>query len=514
MKSAFGARGIMKNLWIRSVLVTLSISGLPVMAQTTPPPASPPVTKPASEEPAGPWARAAIQLMIDKGLFVGYPGGTFDWTQAMSRQEAAMLIARLIAQYGLDKFNPEEIALMQRAIGELQNALRATEARLQTQILELQRQIGALQQAQTDDTAQLEARVEALEVQVARLLEIINALGTGSSSADLTDALGRVDALTARLGELERRQRELEAQIGTAERAGTPETVEPQRQELGGVQTEMKRLEEELRALQTRVTTLENRVAQLTQENQALAARIAALEARGSTSGVTQNANNTQTVTINLGGLGDLQRQSSEGLERLRTEIETLNKRITDLEKRVSALETRVTDIETRLSALEAAVREALQAARDALKAAQDAQRRFDYLLPVRAPFYIGVVVNRTFPLAGAQGRVIFGHDAILDNIGLRGNVEFSATPGAAPLSFSADLTSRFSLGASDGYVGAGLGVMFFDPLTLGFSELLVGMNYRLFHNVAVFVEARLTSIFDANNTNLGAIDFGLQFRF
>jgi predicted nucleic acid-binding Zn-ribbon protein len=503
-----------KYQWIKTAFVVLSVSGVPVMAQTAPPSAPPPVTKPASEDPVGPWAQAAIGLMIEKGLFVGYPGGSFDWTQAMTRQEAAMLIARLIAQYGLDKFDPEEIAVMQRAIAELQNALRATETRLQTQILELQRQIGALQQAQADDDAQLRARVETLEVQVQRLLEIIGALETGSGSADLTDALRRVDALSTRLDELERRQRELTAQIGAAERAGTPDTVQPQRQELGDVQTEMTRLNDELRALQTRVSTLENRVTQLTQENQALGARIAALEARGGGGGATQNANNTQTVTINLGGLGDLQRQSAEGLERLRSELETLNKRVTDLEKRVSALELRVTDLETRLSALEAAVREALQAARDALKAAQDAQRRVDYLLPVRAPFYVGVVVNRTFPLAGAQGRVIFGHDAILDNIGLRGNIEFSATPGAAPLSFSADLTSRFSLGASDGYIGAGLGVMFFDPLTLSFSELLVGMNYRLFHNVALFVEARLTSIFDANNTNLGAIDFGVQFRF
>jgi predicted nucleic acid-binding Zn-ribbon protein len=507
----------MKKQWIQIAFVALTISGVPVMAQTAPPSAPSPVTKPTPEDPVGPWAKAAIQLMIEKGLFLGYPDGSFDWTQALSRQEAALLIARLIEQYGLDKFNPEEIVAMQNAIQELQNALKATEARLQTQILELQRQIGALQQLQGSDSSQLETRVEALEVQVARLLELINALETGSSSAGLAGNAQQIEALNARLNELEARQAELEAQInGSNPQIATSQTVEPQRQELTRVQAEIKRVSDELRAAQERIAALEKRVEQLAQENQALAARIAALEARGANGqgGVNQTANNTQTVTINLGNLGDLQRQSAEGQERLQRELERLELRITDLEKRITAIEARLNAIEARLAALEKAVQDALQAAREALRVAQNAQQSLDRLLPVRGAFYVGLVANRTFPIDGAQARIVFGHDAILDNIGLRGNVEFSALAGTAPLSFSADLTSRFSLGATDGYVGVGLGVMFFDPLTLGFSELLVGMNYRIIYNLAVFVEARLTSIFDANNTNLGAIDFGLQFRF
>jgi chromosome segregation ATPase len=653
-----------KNQWIQIAFVILSFSGVPVMAQATSPTTPPPVTTPAGENAPGPWAVAAIQLMIQKGLFIGYLDGSYDWTKPMTRQEAAVMIARFIEKYGLDKFNPEEIAVMQSAITELQKALLATEEKLQKQILELQRQIGGVQQLQADDSAQLEARVEKLEVEVARLLEIIDALKTSSSNADLTEALERVDALTARLeelearqtalegqirdgqpqnttpsndrlnelelrqakleeqiqsarvenattqnsrlnelelrqielgeqiqaarvenattqnarlnelelrqieleaqiqalqpqntaaqnarlNELEARQRELEAQMKTGQpqtttpQTATPQTTQPQRQELGQIEAEIKRVSDQLRAAQDRIAALEKRVEQNAQENQALATRIAALEARGATgstagqtttgqSGVNQSANNTQTVTIYLGNLGELQRQTTETLKNLQPEIDKLDARVTDLEKRLTVIETRLTEIETRLTALEKSIQEALKVAQEALKTAQDALKaaqealqlardtlkglqRFDQLLPNRGAFYVGIVANRTFPIAGAQGRVIFGNDAILDNIGLRGNVEFSTISGTAPLNFSADLTSRFSFGASDGYVGVGLGVMFFDPLVLGFSELLVGMNYRIFYNIAVFVEGRLTSIFDANNTNLGAIDFGLQFRF
>jgi hypothetical protein len=135
-----------KNQWIQIAFVILSFSGVPVMAQATSPTTPPPVTTPAGENAPGPWAVAAIQLMIQKGLFIGYLDGSYDWTKPMTRQEAAVMIARFIEKYGLDKFNPEEIAVMQSAITELQKALLATEEKLQKQILELQRQIGGVQQ--------------------------------------------------------------------------------------------------------------------------------------------------------------------------------------------------------------------------------------------------------------------------------------------------------------------------------------------------------------------------------
>jgi predicted nuclease with TOPRIM domain len=484
-------RSFMKHHWMQWVVVLVCWTGSSALAQTAPQPAPPTPTQVEPEEPAGPWARAAIQLMFEKELFIGYPEGNFDWTKPMTRQEAAVLIARLITQFGLDRFNPEEIALMQRAIGELQSALQSLETRLRTQLQSLQQQL----EAQAEDSAQLNARVKILEVQVERLLEIIAALRTGATGADVAQTTQRIEVLTTRLAALEQRQAELERQL---QQPGN--TTEP-RQELQRVQTEIARLNEELRVLRERLSALETRVNELTAEHQALAQRIAALEARGAT--VTQTVNNTQTVTINL---GDLQRQSAESLERLQRLIDDLDTRLNALEKRVTTIEERLTLIEARLRALERALQ-------DALSAARDAQARTERLEPVRAPFYIGLVANRTFPLAGAQGRVIFGNDSILENLGLRGNVEFTFG-GATPGSVSLDLTARFSLGAADGYIGMGGGVLFFDPLILPFSELLIGANYRILHNVAVFLEARIATIYDPVNTNLGALDFGLQFRF
>lgn len=61
------------------------------------------------DEPAAPWAQEAVEILIKKGVFIGYPDGTFRWKQPITREEAAIALYRLLAAYGIDQLSPEEI---------------------------------------------------------------------------------------------------------------------------------------------------------------------------------------------------------------------------------------------------------------------------------------------------------------------------------------------------------------------------------------------------------------------
>ncbi|AFD26411.1 hypothetical protein DGo_CA2484 [Deinococcus gobiensis I-0] len=90
--------------------------------------------------------------MTQRGLFIGYPDGQFDWCSAITRQEVAQVLARLLAQLPANQttFNPEELATLTRGVQEALaglEALRAEQAAQNQAITELQTQVQALQEA-------------------------------------------------------------------------------------------------------------------------------------------------------------------------------------------------------------------------------------------------------------------------------------------------------------------------------------------------------------------------------
>ena len=100
----------------------------------------------------GTWAKAAIDLVTQRGLFIGYPDGQFDWCSAITRQEVAQVLARLLAQLPANQttFNPAELATLTRGVQEALTgleALRAEQAAQNQAITELQTQVQALQEA-------------------------------------------------------------------------------------------------------------------------------------------------------------------------------------------------------------------------------------------------------------------------------------------------------------------------------------------------------------------------------
>ncbi len=75
--------------------------------------------------PAGHWARAGVTLLIQKGLILGYPDGTYRGNQAITRYQAALIFARLLRQGVLQlpgvqaQLTPADLQVLARAFGEL-----------------------------------------------------------------------------------------------------------------------------------------------------------------------------------------------------------------------------------------------------------------------------------------------------------------------------------------------------------------------------------------------------------
>ncbi|MDR7440067.1 MAG: S-layer homology domain-containing protein, partial [Armatimonadota bacterium] len=54
--------------------------------------------QPFADVPTNHWAYDAIAELAAKGLIEGYPDGTFKGSQALTRYEMAMVVARIIAR--------------------------------------------------------------------------------------------------------------------------------------------------------------------------------------------------------------------------------------------------------------------------------------------------------------------------------------------------------------------------------------------------------------------------------
>lgn len=90
-------------------------------AQVTVLPGTPAQVNRALSEAPGEWADAAIELVVSRGIYIGYPDGSFGWRDEITRAEMAVVIARLIQSYGLDDFDASELVVLRRAVAELQD---------------------------------------------------------------------------------------------------------------------------------------------------------------------------------------------------------------------------------------------------------------------------------------------------------------------------------------------------------------------------------------------------------
>lgn len=167
-----------------ALLLTLLLIPAAAHAQTTP---AAPTNITLTDVPAGHWSREAIMVLINKGLLLGYPDGTFKGDQPISRYEVAVILNRLIQSGLLTKTNFDATEL-QAISGALQETV--------DEIAKLQGQVGTLQANQASQDAQIQsnaAKIEDVQAKVDDLSKTVRAL----PNANTTDpaVLERLQAL-------------------------------------------------------------------------------------------------------------------------------------------------------------------------------------------------------------------------------------------------------------------------------------------------------------------------------
>ncbi|GAA6736274.1 S-layer homology domain-containing protein [Thermus oshimai] len=430
----------------------------------------------AQDPPPAPWAEEAVQILVAKGVFIGYPDGTFRWKNPLSREEAALALYRLLAAHGLDGLTPEEVQRIKEAVDRLLQDREALEQGLQ----DLRRELEALK---TQPQENLLPRVQALEE---RLLQAPQA---GPLEERLKGLEERLKALEEGLKGLQAAQAALEAQA---------------------LQERLNELEEQARALGERLGAQEAQGQDTAAQLQALKERVEALEKEK-----TQLTARTEELSQALKDLPEAQKLLQDAQNRL----EALENRVRGLEDRLGTLEERVKGLEEHLKALEDGARaqgnrqeeveKRLRALEEEVKSLREA------LLPQRAALYLAFGFYRGDVDGRLYGRLSLGHDALYGPLGLRASYEGEVQNPTGPDSLlSADLTLRATLGPVDGYFGVGGGAYFARNPALGFGQLLIGADLRLFPFLAFFLEGHQRFLFDGQMGQRSTLAFGLQFRF
>ncbi len=431
-------------------LLALTTGGQ-ALAQVVPVPASAETVAAALAEAPGEWAEAAVEVVVSRGLYIGYPDGTFGWRDDITRAEMAVVLARLIASFGLDALDPDSQALLREAVGNL-------DAELGGALEELARLRA--------DLAAQGGRIEDLSAADAALAQQVAGLG-----GDVDDVQGRLTAL--------------ELALATLRGVATGDELAALESELEGLSAGAAALAARLDALEAAAPAEADPSAEgLTELRDALwqlEARSAASEERLAAAEIAIDAlAGTGAPGVDTTGL-------FEGLGRVTALQADVELRVDDTEERLDALEDRVDELAGRMD-------EALEA-----------------LIPERGGFYVSLAVMGADPTSGILGRVAVGHDAVLDNIGFRVAYEHAFGPMAS--NASGAITYTAAMGRSDAYLGVGAGVAF-EAAPVIFGEMLVGVQYRVARHLAVFVEGRYRPYFDGTNDQFGGVGGGVQFRF
>ncbi|WP_019010549.1 S-layer homology domain-containing protein [Deinococcus aquatilis] len=169
----------------KSLLVLTAALSFGFAAAQDTAPAAPAQAPTLTDVPAGHWAKDAIDRLVERGIILGYPDGTFRGTQNLTRYEAAVIIARVLDQIrtGEVVVAPNEGGITAEDLTALQNAIQELAADLTA----LGVRVSDLEEnaVNRDDFTRLEARVEEL------------AGATGDETA-ITGIQTQIDELSAR----------------------------------------------------------------------------------------------------------------------------------------------------------------------------------------------------------------------------------------------------------------------------------------------------------------------------
>lgn len=304
----------MRKLFTTLAFVSLITLAASAAAQVETGPATPDQVQRALNESPGSWAEQAIELVVSQGLYIGYPDGSFGWRNNISRAEFAVVLARLISTYGLDRFSPDELTILRNAADELRVDLEGVTGRLDGQ----QQQIDELRATQ----AALEATVMAFEGY---------------------DVGADMQAFNERLSAMEAAVDDIRAQVNTLPLApATP--ADPTDSTSTGD------LDARLGAVENDRAQLANELDSLRSQQQELASRVASLEARAQQPTPTTD-DDTAVVTVPADGASVAMVNELRGrvdlfdgrLQTVEDELQTMRDDIASNSGRITTLEDRVT---------------------------------------------------------------------------------------------------------------------------------------------------------------------------
>lgn len=286
------------------VLLTAAMAGGAALAQLQVVPGTPEQVRRALAEAPGTWANDAIELVVSRGIYIGYPDGSFGWRDDITRAEMAMVIARLIRTFNLEAFDPNELFVLRQAVAELGDDLAGLRALVEEH------------GGRLDDAA---AALERHEDEIAELWDAILTFDVAPEVFDASDIWLALDALDGRADATEAELAELRGRVAALEAREDPEEAD-----LGPLEARIAFLEARLAEEEAERATLADGLAALT-------GRVAALEAESASQG--------------------------RLLAELGMRIDGTSERLSLLEMRVAALEADLADIRATLADHEARIR-------------------------------------------------------------------------------------------------------------------------------------------------------------
>ena len=111
----------MKKSFIKVGVLTLALAGLPVSAQF-------------NDSEAGHWAQEAVEQLAEQGILVGFPDGSYQGREAMTRYQAAEVIYRTLLTLSseeLSALGEETLTTLRNAVLELESEMESLGARVE-----------------------------------------------------------------------------------------------------------------------------------------------------------------------------------------------------------------------------------------------------------------------------------------------------------------------------------------------------------------------------------------------
>ncbi|TDE85064.1 S-layer homology domain-containing protein [Deinococcus sp. S9] len=189
-----------------TLLLTLALTATLAHAQTAPAPATPPSA--IVDVPAGHWAREGVSLLVQRGLILGYPDGTFRGGAAITRYEAAVIFARLLSQNVFQlpnvqaQLTPADLNVLAKAVQELAGQITTLNTRLTDVVSDvdsIRGRLGVVEMTlqQVVQVAATKTEVEAALAQSATKTELAAVQETSASKTDVQALEARIAALEA-----------------------------------------------------------------------------------------------------------------------------------------------------------------------------------------------------------------------------------------------------------------------------------------------------------------------------